>query len=194
MTKLKGKLGCTLNLTIGYCTPPAKLGMSKDRQKTADLWRCNTPKLHRKWGNELRLRANVYVFKRSVFEKIRFGVFARNARQSGDTVHTDMDWSWKTRLENSPPPENHGLCPLCSMLTETDLPQIAFFFISFTCQCRFSVLLHEAQARDHVLVPRKMSVCSLWTLVWRQGIKENGNKMKQKQKSCRPSSGKTTRP
>ena len=31
MAKLKGKLGCTLNLTIRYCTPSAQPDMSKDR-------------------------------------------------------------------------------------------------------------------------------------------------------------------
>ena len=36
--------------------------------------------------------------KRSVFEKIRFGVSTRIVRQSGDPVHTDVDWSKKTCL------------------------------------------------------------------------------------------------
>ena len=60
MAKLKGKLGCTLNLTIRYCTPSAQPDMSKDRQKTVVLWRCNTPKLPPQMGemNKADLRGN----------------------------------------------------------------------------------------------------------------------------------------
>ena len=50
MAKLKGKLGCTLNLTIRYCTPSAQPDMSKIDRK---LWISDvvTPQsCPRKWG------------------------------------------------------------------------------------------------------------------------------------------------
>ena len=64
MAKLLGKLRCTLNLTIHYCTPSAQPDMSKDRQKTVVLWRCNTPKLPPQMGemNWADLRGNELLF------------------------------------------------------------------------------------------------------------------------------------
>ena len=44
IAKLKGKLDCTLNLTECCCTLSVQPNMSKDWQKTVNLWRCNTPK------------------------------------------------------------------------------------------------------------------------------------------------------
>ena len=64
MAKLKEKLGCTLNQTIRYCTPSAEPDMSKDRQKTVDMWRCNTPNLPPQMGemNWADLRGNELPF------------------------------------------------------------------------------------------------------------------------------------
>ena len=54
MAKLKGKLGCTLNLTIRYCTPSAQPDMSKIDRK---LWISDvvTPQsCSRKWGKRTK--------------------------------------------------------------------------------------------------------------------------------------------
>ena len=90
---------------------------------------------------------HTYTFsKRSVFEKIRFGVSTRIVRQSGDPVHTDVDWSNRKRAST------WKWWPLC---TDSSRAQIALFlFVSFACQCCSSVLLH-------VRVPRGRSVRSL---------------------------------
>ena len=86
--------------------------------------------------------------KRSVFEKIRFGVSTRIVRQSGDPVHTDVDWSKETCL--------HLKITASVLYMYVDRDRLAsssnriFFIVSFACQCRSSAL-------RHVLVPQGRS-------------------------------------
>ena len=66
--------------------------------------------------------------KKKSFEKIRFGVSTRIVRQSGDPVHTDVDWSKKTCLTWKSRP----LCSVCWQ-RRTRLELKSHFFVCFLC-------------------------------------------------------------
>ena len=122
----------------------------------SSVWRIAS-EVYARIPNRLRASATVhspstlgyvhtYTFsKRSVFEKIRFGVSTRIVRQSGDHVHTDVDWSQETCLHLKIRASVYGLASSSNR---------TFLFVSFARQCCSSVL-------PHVLVPRGRTVRSL---------------------------------
>ena len=81
---------------------------------------------------------HTYTFsKRSVFEKIRFGVSTRIVRQSGDPVHTNVDWSWETCLHLKITASVYGLASSSSRTFFCLFPLLASVILlyCFTCLC-----------------------------------------------------------
>ena len=81
---------------------------------------------------------NTYTFsKRSVFEKIRFGVSTCIVRQSGDPVHTGVDWSEETCLHLKITASVYGLTSSSKSHSFCLFPLLASVILlyCFTCLC-----------------------------------------------------------
>ena len=84
-------------------------------------------------------------------------------------------------LGNAPPPANQGLCPLSSVLKETDLPraQISIFFVCFLClPVSFSIASRASMCPEE----RVYVLCESWRQVIKERLQSRSCKWNKKKK------------